>query len=242
MRRFGATRRFGLVRPLVAGMTFAVLVLGAGRTGTAVADAPTTSQATSGPAASPTAAPSPISAAPEPPNDSTTHIPAATPPVPAAPKTSRSAPSPAAPTSRAAAVVAAPVEAPLSVVLTTIRGGSGSVDPTPTLSVRADSRAVGSTTDTHAAPHPANGHVPTDVLTASYAEAKSLAAADMGEPAEGSAGSTLLDFLGPTPDQDIHLVVYGPDTSNDLTPEQQANRARFAYLCTKLTAAFVPDH
>ncbi|MBU3065115.1 hypothetical protein KO481_26745 [Nocardia sp. NEAU-G5] len=240
MRRFGATRRFGLVRPLIAGTALAVLLLGAGRTGTAAADAPATTPATSSPAASP--AQSPVSATPEPPNDSTTHIPAATPPVPAAPTTSRQAPSPSAPTSPAAAVVAAPVEAPLSVVLTTIHGGSGSIDPTPTLSVRADGRAVGITTDAHAAPHPAAGHVPTDVLTASYAEAKSLASADMGEPAEGSAGSTLLDFLGPTPDQDIHLVVYGPDTSRDLTREQQANRARFAYLCTKLTAAFVPDH
>lgn len=231
MRKFGATRQFGLVATLVAGTALAMPLIVADRTG--VAAASPAASVTSSPASPSPAAPAPAGHPPAPAApDSPTHIPAATPPPP--PTTTPAAP--AAPASPAAARVAAPI----SVVLTTIPGGAETADPGPTLSVGPDGRGTGLTTDANAAPERANGHIPPDVLAATFAEARALSTADMGEPKEGK-DSTLLDFLGTTPDQDVHLVAYGLDTAGELTKVQQANRARFAYLCTKLTAAFIPD-
>ncbi|MGV9676718.1 hypothetical protein ACWDSJ_15685 [Nocardia sp. NPDC003482] len=138
--------------------------------------------------------------------------------------------------------------APISVVLTTIpTGWDARTDLQPILEVRGDGRAVRSPDAASAdrapgaAPQRTNGRVPVEVLTDAAAEAHTLATADMGMPQNGDSGSTLLDFLGDTPDQDVHLVVYSPATDTGLSDEQKANRKRFADLCSRLLDSFVAD-
>ncbi|NKY86972.1 hypothetical protein [Nocardia veterana] len=146
------------------------------------------------------------------------------------------------------AVADEPAPPALAVALTTIPGGENAgVTPAPTLLVYSDGRAVHSpdaaTPDRPAdkAPQQRNGHVPLDVVHAAAEDAKKLAAADLGMPKDGSGGSTLLDFLGSTPDQDVHLVVYSPGGTDGLTDAQKADRTRFADLCKKLVDGFVAD-
>ncbi|MEG8179515.1 hypothetical protein [Nocardia terpenica] len=91
------------------------------------------------------------------------------------------------------------------------------------------------------APQRVAGRVGADVLAAGMAEARALVAVDMGTPREGDHGTALLDFLGASPDQDVHLVVYGPAYTEGLSDDQKANRKRFNDLCTKLLDAFVQD-
>ncbi|WP_063906155.1 hypothetical protein [Nocardia kruczakiae] len=136
----------------------------------------------------------------------------------------------------------------LSVALTTIPGGEhAGVTPAPTLLVYSDGHAVNSPDaadpdrPADKAPRQRNGHVSLDAVHAAAEEAKKLAAADLGMPTDGSGGSTLLDFLGATPDQDVHLVVYSPGGTDGLTDAQKADRTRFADLCKKLVDAFVAD-
>jgi hypothetical protein len=122
------------------------------------------------------------------------------------------------------------------VLLTTIPAAG-----TPGLTVQADGRAVEAVAETpDSTPQTRNGHIPPETLTAAFAEAKSLAALDMGEPEDGG-DSTLLDFLGASPDQDVHLVVYGSGATEGLSDEEKTNRAHFADLCKTLTDAFVPN-
>ncbi len=136
----------------------------------------------------------------------------------------------------------------LSVALTTIPGGEhAGVTPAPTLLVYSDGHAVNSPDaadpdrPADKAPRQRNGHVSLDAVHAAAEEAKKLAAADLGMPTDGSGGSTLLDFLGATPDQDVHLVVYSPGGTDGLTDAQKADRTRFSDLCKKLVDAFVAD-
>ncbi|MFI5775917.1 hypothetical protein [Nocardia sp. NPDC051570] len=86
-----------------------------------------------------------------------------------------------------------------------------------------------------------SGRIAPEVLSAAMGEAKALAAADMGMPKDGDSSSTLLDFLGAAPDQDVHLVVYSPSATDGLSDQQKANRQRFAELCKKLLDGFVQD-
>lgn len=138
--------------------------------------------------------------------------------------------------------------AALSVALTTIPGGEqAGVTPVPTLLVYSDGHAVHSPDaadpkrDAGKAPKQQNGHVSLDVVHSVAAEAKKLGEADLGMPKDGGGGSTLLDFLGDTPDQDVHLVVYSPGGSDGLTDAQKADRKRFTELDQKLTKAFKAD-
>ncbi|MGA4789389.1 hypothetical protein [Nocardia sp. AB354] len=136
----------------------------------------------------------------------------------------------------------------LSVALTTIPGGEhAGVTPVPTLLVYSDGHAVDSPDaadpdrPADKAPRQRNGHVSLDAVHAAAEDAKKLAAADLGMPKDGNGGTTLLDFLGATPDQDVHLVVYSPGGTDGLTDAQKADRSRFADLCKKLVDAFVAD-
>lgn len=130
----------------------------------------------------------------------------------------------------------------LVVALSTMPGGEHAGNaPEPTLLVYSDGHAV------HNPKHPSDkkqekGHVPLDVVHDAAAKAKKLAEVDMGMPEGGDGGSTLLDFLGTSPDQDVHLVVYSPTGTDGLNDEQKAGRARFTKLCKKLVDAFEPDH
>ncbi len=133
-------------------------------------------------------------------------------------------------------------------MLTTIPGGwEGRTDLGPTLEVVTDGRAIKSPDAASAerkpgtAPQRLSGRIAPEVLAAAMAEAKALAAVDMGMPSNGDASSTLLDFLGPTPDQDVHLVVYSPNAAEGLSDEQKVARQRFNELCERLLNGFVQD-
>ncbi|MCM6774724.1 hypothetical protein NDR87_12670 [Nocardia sp. CDC159] len=133
-------------------------------------------------------------------------------------------------------------------MLTTIPSGwEGRTDLGPTLEVRADGRAVmrpdaaSVERGVGVGARQVSGRVAPEVVAAAVGEAKALAAVDMGVPRDGDASSTLLDFLGATPDQDVHLVVYSPGASEGLSEEQKVNRQRFADLCKRLLDGFVAD-
>ena len=147
-----------------------------------------------------------------------------------------------------AVTAAADEPAALAVALTTIPGGEhAGVTPAPTLLVYSDGHAVNSPDaadpkrPADKAPKQRNGHVSLDVVHSVAAEAKKLGEADLGMPKDGGGGSTLLDFLGDTPDQDVHVVVYSPGGSESLSDAQKADRTRFTELCKKLVDAFKAD-
>ncbi|MEU6558422.1 hypothetical protein [Nocardia nova] len=147
------------------------------------------------------------------------------------------------------AVTAAADDTPaLSVALTTIPGGEqAGVAPAPTLLVYSDGHAVYSPDAADPKrpkdkePKQRDGKVSLDVVHSVAADAKKLGDADLGMPKDGNGGSTLLDFLGDTPDQDVHLVVYSPGGSDGLTDAQKDGRKRFTDLSKKLTDAFKAD-
>ncbi|WP_024805517.1 hypothetical protein [Nocardia sp. BMG51109] len=149
-------------------------------------------------------------------------------------------------------VASEPATAPpasVSLTLTTIPAGwRERTDLRPTLQVQPDGRAVESPDATDpkrpadTPPKQVNGRVAAEAVNSALAEARSLATADLGTPPNGDAGSTLLDFLGTTPDQDVHLALYAPDSTDGWTSEQLANRQRFTDLCAKLVTSFAPDH
>ncbi|WP_062993595.1 hypothetical protein [Nocardia anaemiae] len=139
--------------------------------------------------------------------------------------------------------------APALLTLTTIPSGwSERVDLRPLLQVYADGRAVqqpDAASTTRAAdtpPQRLTGTVPGDVLNAALAETKSLAALDLGMPGGTDQGTQIIDLMQTPPDQDVHLLMYSPDATENLTPEQQANRKRFTDLYRKLLDAFTRDH
>ncbi|MBB5915777.1 hypothetical protein BJY24_004689 [Nocardia transvalensis] len=137
---------------------------------------------------------------------------------------------------------------PVSLTLTTIPAGwQVRTDLAPTLEVQQDGRAVSSpdaaSPDRKAdtAPKKVNGHVAPDVLAWAQGEARTLADTDMGMPGNADGSSTALDLLGPAPDQDLHLIVYAPDSADGLSDDQKSNRTRFTALCKKLVDSFVQD-
>ncbi len=136
----------------------------------------------------------------------------------------------------------------LSVALTTIPGGArADATPAPTLLVYSDGHAVHSPDaadpkrPADKAPKQHKGNISLDVVRAVAADANKLGAADLGMPKDSGGGSTLLDFLGDTPDQDVHLVMYSPGGTEGLTDAQKADRTRFTELCKKLVDAFKAD-
>ncbi|WP_216902444.1 hypothetical protein [Nocardia alni] len=230
MRGFGASNRSRLVAALAASTLAGALYGGAG---VAAADSPgSTAPAVVSPSPKPPAPPSPTAPAPfapGTPDDSPTHAPARSQSDPAARNR------PVSPLGRH--VAPAPVALPVSLVLTDMPGGAH-YGVTPTLNLRADGHGVRAVTNSGGAT--ANGRIPPEVIAAAFTEAKSLATLDMGTP-DDATGSTLLDFLGPSPSQDVHLIAYGSDTADTLSAAQKANRTRFAALRDKLTKAFVAD-
>lgn len=85
-----------------------------------------------------------------------------------------------------------------------------------------------------------NGTIPADVLGAATTEVRNLAAADMGVPEQNDKGMSIIDFMPSPPDQDVHLVVYGPEVTDKLTDDQKASRKRFDDLFQRLLNAFTP--
>ncbi|RDI50666.1 hypothetical protein [Nocardia mexicana] len=196
MQRFGAARRFGMLRATAAAAVLATALLG--QSAVAVADQP--------------------------------------PPGPGVPAPAQAPPAPA------------PASTAGSLTLTTIPAGwQVRTDLAPTLQVQPDGRAVASLDAASpdrpvgAAPKSATGRVAPDVVNSALAEAKSLADADMGMPSDADGSSTMLDFLGATPDQDVHLIVYSQGKEEGLSQEQLSQRKRFDDLCKKLLSAFAQD-
>ncbi|QIS13474.1 hypothetical protein [Nocardia arthritidis] len=143
----------------------------------------------------------------------------------------------------AAAAPAAPVAL---LTLTTWPGGwQGRTDLRPILEVSADGRAVKSpdaadpNRGSDKAPQRVDGHIPADVLSAAVTETKAVAALDLGMPSNSDQGSQIIDLMTQAPDQDVHVVMYAPDSTENLSAEQQANRKRFSELYRKLVDAFV---
>ncbi|MEV4125086.1 hypothetical protein [Nocardia sp. NPDC049707] len=133
--------------------------------------------------------------------------------------------------------------------LTTIPSGwSERVDLRPLLQIYADGRAVqqpDAASTTRAAevpPQRLTGTIPVDVLNAALAETKALAALDLGMPSATDQGTQIIDLMPTPPDQDVHLLMYAPDATENLTPDQQSNRKRFTDLYRKLIDAFTKDH
>lgn len=147
------------------------------------------------------------------------------------------------------ALVQAPLPATALLTLTTIPSGwSERVDLRPMLQIYADGHAIkqpDAAATTRAAdvpPQRLSGTIATDVLNAALAETTSLAALDLGMPADTDKGTQIIDLMPAPPDQDVHVLMYAPDATDGLTPDQQANRNRFTDLYRKLLDAFVQDH
>ncbi|MFE3000005.1 hypothetical protein ACFXG4_34015 [Nocardia sp. NPDC059246] len=107
----------------------------------------------------------------------------------------------------------------------------------PSLEIQPDGRAV-KRTDNGA--QPVTGTVPADVIGAAAAEVKALAAVDMGTPEQADKGTSIIDYMPQSPDQDVHLIVYAPELGDGLSDDQKASRKRFDDLFQRLLNAFVP--
>ncbi len=142
-----------------------------------------------------------------------------------------------------------PSPAPALLTLTTIPSGwSERVDLRPLLQIYADGRAVqqpdaaSTTRAADVAPQRLTGTIPVDVVNAALAETKSLATVDLGMPGTTDQGTQIIDLMPAPPDQDVHLLMYAPEATENLTSDQQANRKRFTDLYRKLLDAFTKDH
>lgn len=142
-----------------------------------------------------------------------------------------------------------PVSAPMALLtLTTIPNGwQTRVDLRPQLEVSGDGHAV-KLPDAVAAernpenlPKRINGHIPPEVLAAALTETRALATVDFGMPTITDQGSQIIDLMPQSAEEDAHLVVYAPESTEGLAPEQQAARKRFTDLYRKLLDSFVQD-
>ncbi|MEV0338749.1 hypothetical protein AB0H49_06945 [Nocardia sp. NPDC050713] len=172
----------------------------------------------------------------------------ATPKVPAAPAPETNPPVPAA---HPPVLVPAPVPARSAVALltlTTMPGGwQERIDLRPLLEVYADGRAVrqpdaiAPERNPSTPPRQVDGAVRREVIDAALAELTALSTVDLGMPASGDGGSQIIDVMPEPPGQNLHLIVYGPDSTDGLTAEQQNARKRFSDVYRSLLDAFVAD-
>ncbi|MCP2287914.1 hypothetical protein [Nocardia amikacinitolerans] len=150
----------------------------------------------------------------------------------------------------AAAEPAAPAPARSDVALLTLttmpRGWQERIDLRPLLQVHADGRAVhqpdaiAPERNPNTPPRQVGGTVRREVIDAALAEITALSTVDLGMPASGD-GSQIIDMMPEPPGQNLHLIVYGPDSTDGLTAEQQNARKRFADVYRSLLDAFVAD-
>lgn len=146
--------------------------------------------------------------------------------------------------------VAEPAPAPVvaMITLTTMPNGWQSrVDLRPELEVFPDGRAIKQPDAISADRKPETpptrlaGRIPQEVLSAALAETRAMAAVDLGLPNATEKGTRIIDFMPQPPDQDVHLVVYAPESTEGLNPEQQGARKRFDELYRRLLDSFVQD-
>ncbi|SUA80810.1 Uncharacterised protein [Nocardia otitidiscaviarum] len=154
-----------------------------------------------------------------------------------------------APASPVAPAAPAPVTGPMLFTLTSIPNGwlIGRTDLRPLLEVQADGRAIrrpdaaDPDRSANTPPQEITGTIPQEVVTAAITETRALTTLDMGNAGVSNQSSMILDYTPQQPDQDAHVIVYDPETTDGLTEEQRANRTRFATLSEKLLDAFVAD-
>ncbi|WP_084511075.1 hypothetical protein [Nocardia lijiangensis] len=133
--------------------------------------------------------------------------------------------------------------------LTTLPAGwQERMDLRPVLEVYADGRAirkpdaVAPERDPNTPPRQVDGSVRREVVDAALAEITALSTVDLGIPASaGDGGSQIIDVMPEPPGQDLHLIVYVPDSTEGLTADQQNARKRFADVYRSLLDAFVAD-
>lgn len=136
--------------------------------------------------------------------------------------------------------------APLPLVsLTTIPDGwSQRTDLRPVLQIFADGEAVhqpdavSKDRKPETAPKKVTGKVASDVISAAREEINALKEIDFGIPAGDNRGTQIIDLMPDDPADEVHLVVYSPEASDGLDPEQKDARKRFADLYKKLVDAF----
>ncbi|MEU4705397.1 hypothetical protein AB0G00_03100 [Nocardia salmonicida] len=136
--------------------------------------------------------------------------------------------------------------APLPLVsLTTIPDGwSQRTDLRPVLQIFADGEAVhqpdavSKDRKPETAPKKVTGKVASDVISAAREEIDALKEIDFGIPAGDNRGTRIIDLMPDDPADEVHLVVYSPEASDGLNPEQKDARKRFTDLYKKLVDAF----
>ncbi|MEU4411770.1 hypothetical protein ACIBEH_04300 [Nocardia salmonicida] len=136
--------------------------------------------------------------------------------------------------------------APLPLVsLTTIPDGwSQRTDLRPVLQIFADGEAVhqpdavSKDRKPETAPKKVTGKVASDVISAAREEIDALKEIDFGIPAGDNRGTQIIDLMPDDPAGEVHLVVYSPEASDGLNPEQKDARKRFTDLYKKLVDAF----
>ncbi|MEV0335513.1 hypothetical protein [Nocardia sp. NPDC050717] len=137
-----------------------------------------------------------------------------------------------------------PAPLPLISVTTIPDGWSQRTDLRPVLQVFPDGKAVHSPDAVsndrkpETAAKQVTGTVPADVLAAARAEIEALKEIDFGIPAGEGKGTQIIDLMPEDAEGEAHLVVYSPDSTDGLDPDQQAARKRFADLTKKLVDAF----
>ncbi|MFD3508406.1 hypothetical protein [Nocardia sp. NPDC058666] len=145
-----------------------------------------------------------------------------------------------------ASAVAQADPAPLPLVsLTTIPAGwTQRTDLRPVLQIFPDGTAVhmpdaaSKDRKPETAPKKVTGKVAGDAISAARDEINALKDTDFGIPTGENRGTQIIDLMPEDSTDDAHLVVYSPEASDGLNPEQKAARKRFADLYKKLVDAF----
>ncbi|GGK39621.1 hypothetical protein [Nocardia camponoti] len=146
----------------------------------------------------------------------------------------------------ATSVVAHADPAPLPVLtLTTIpEGWSLRTDLRPVLKVYSDGSALRSPDATSkdrkpdTAPKEEKGTVAADVIAAATDEIVALKDVDMGIPVGDGKGTQIVDLMPSDAAGEVHLIVYSPNSTDGLNPDQTAARKRFTEVYRKLVEAF----
>ncbi|MEV0246455.1 hypothetical protein AB0H76_07710 [Nocardia sp. NPDC050712] len=134
------------------------------------------------------------------------------------------------------------------IILTFIPNGwTGRHDLRPELEIYADGRAIRRPDVLDIArapdvpPQEFSGTIPPDALRAARAEIRALYDVDLGEPDVKDEGKQIIDLMPAKQGQEMHLILYAPGATADLSPEQQDGRIRFTALYRRMLEAFVQD-
>ncbi|MGW5318664.1 hypothetical protein [Nocardia thailandica] len=144
----------------------------------------------------------------------------------------------------AAVATADPAPVPLITLTTIPAGWQERTDLRPELRIFADGKAIKSPDAISAdrkketEPKKVEGTVPADVISAAGDEVRALRELDFGVPTGEGKGSRLIDLMPADLAGEAHVVVYSPEVTDGLTPDQQAARKRFTDLYRKLVDAF----